>query len=115
VKSEPVPTGASGICDSAGSGASRQNLAYAYAVSGKKAEVEKLLAEVLKQKRISETGVAGICANLATKGKAFEWLEKAYGYRTIGLGSTLRTDPTFDPPRPDPRFASLLRRTNLEP
>jgi len=84
-------------------------------VSGKKAEAEKLFAEILKQKRISETGVAGICGNLAQKGKAFEWLEKAYGHRTIGVGSMLRTDPTFDPLRPDPRFASLLQRTNLEP
>jgi eukaryotic-like serine/threonine-protein kinase len=96
-------------------GPSRQGLAIAYAVAGRKAEAEKLLAEILKQKRISETGVAGIYANLGQKDKAFEWLEKAYADRTIGVGSTLKTDPTFDPVRPDPRFASLLRRMNLEP
>jgi tetratricopeptide (TPR) repeat protein len=94
---------------------SRQFLAYAYAVAGRKAEAEKLLAEILKQKRISETGVAAIYAALGEKEKAFEWLEKSYADRTIGVGSTLKTDPAFDPLRPDPRFASLLRRMNLEP
>jgi tetratricopeptide (TPR) repeat protein len=97
-----------------GNGVGRQFLAYAYAVAGRKAEAEKVLAEVLKQKRVSETGVAAIYAALGEMEKAFEWLEKSYADRTIGVGSTLKTDPSFDPLRPDPRFASLLRRMNLE-
>ena len=98
-----------------GNGAGRQNLAYAYAVAGRKADAEKLLVEILKQKRVSETVVAGIYANLGQRDKAFAWLEKSYADRTIGVGSTLKTDPAFDPLRPDPRFASLLRRMNLQP
>ena len=78
-------------------------------------EAEKALAQYLKQKRISETGVAQVYAALGEKDKAFERLEKAYADRTIGVGSTPKTDPSFDPLRSDPRFASLLRRMNLEP
>ncbi|HEV2198396.1 MAG TPA: protein kinase [Bryobacteraceae bacterium] len=98
-----------------GGGALRGALAYAYAAGGRKAEAERLLAEILKQKRVQEVGVARIYTGLGEKEKAFEWLEKSYADHTIGVGSTLKVDPSFDPLRADPRFAGLLRRMNLEP
>jgi hypothetical protein len=37
-------------------------------------------------------------------------LEKGYQDRSI---NGIRAEPSFDPLRPDPRFADLLRRMNL--
>ena len=85
-----------------GGGSLRPGLAYAYAVGGRKAEAEKLLAEILRQKRFSEVAVARIYVGLGGKEKAFEWLEKAYADRTIGVGNTLKVDPSFDPLRQGP-------------
>jgi len=59
--------------------------------------------------------VAQAYAALGEKDKAFEWLEKAFADRTIGVGNNIKTDPSFDPLRSDPRFTSILRRMNLEP
>jgi hypothetical protein len=53
---------------------------------------------------------------LGEQDEAFEWLEKSYADRSIGVGfATIKVDPQFDPLRSDPRFADLLRRMNLAP
>jgi hypothetical protein len=49
---------------------------------------------------------------LGEKDKAFEWLEKSYEDRSLGA---IKVNPAYDPLRSDPRFADLLRRTNLQP
>jgi hypothetical protein len=58
---------------------------------------------------------AKIDAGLAEKDKPFEWLEKAYEDRSIASVGFIKTNPMFDALRSDPRFADLLRRTNLQP
>ena len=53
-----------------------------------------------------------IYTGLGQKDKAFEWLERAYEARAMGI---IKAVPTLDPLRSDPRFADLLRRMNLQP
>ena len=94
-------------------------LGYAYAVAGRRLEAQKVLDklnELSKQKYVPALYRAGIYAGLGEKDKAFEWLEKSYADRSIGVGlEAPKESPTFDPLRSDPRFTDLLRRMNLQP
>ncbi|MDT5120761.1 MAG: eukaryotic-like serine/threonine-protein kinase [Acidobacteriota bacterium] len=90
-------------------------LARAYALSGKRAEALKLideLKELSRQRYVSSTFVAEIYAALGERDKAFEWLEKGYDERSIGM-LFLINDPILDSFRTDPRFQDLLRRVGL--
>jgi tetratricopeptide (TPR) repeat protein len=90
-------------------------LGDAYAVSGRRAEAEKVLnqlTELSNGKYVQALGVAIAYAGLGKEDKAFEWLEKGYQQRSIG---SINVEPAFDPLRSDPRFADLLRRMNLQP
>jgi TolB-like protein/DNA-binding winged helix-turn-helix (wHTH) protein/Tfp pilus assembly protein PilF len=93
-------------------------LGYGYAVTGKRAEAQKVLDKLnrlSKQQYVSAVWRAKIYAGLEDKDEAFEWLEKAYEDRSIVSVGYIKTNPMFDPLRSDPRFADLLRRTNLQP
>jgi TolB-like protein/DNA-binding winged helix-turn-helix (wHTH) protein/tetratricopeptide (TPR) repeat protein len=93
-------------------------LGYGYGVTGKRAEARKVLdklTELSKQKYVSAVFMAKIYAGLGEKEEAFEWLEKAYEDRSIVSVGYIKTNPMFDPLRSDPRFADLIRRTNLQP
>lgn len=89
-------------------------LAYAYAVSGKKVEAQKILAELkerAKQSPVAPAHFAIIYAGLGEKDRAFEWLEKAYKDRPGP--PLLAIDLMLDSLRSDPRFADLARRKGL--
>jgi tetratricopeptide (TPR) repeat protein len=93
-------------------------LGYGYAVTGRMAEAHGVLDklnELSKQKYVSPIWRVKIYAGLVEKDKAFEWLEKAYEDHSIVSVGYIKTNPMFDPLRSDPRFADLLRRTNLQP
>jgi len=51
---------------------------------------------------------------LGDKDKAFSLLEKCYTERNTRL-IYIRSDPSLDPLRDDPRFGAMLRRIGLEP
>ena len=53
--------------------------------------------------------IAYVYAGLGKKEKTFEWLEKSYQERALGLIG-LPTDPLWDDFRSDPRFEALLRK-----
>lgn len=92
-------------------------LAHTYAVSGRKTEARKLLAELqrLSEKRyVPATNVALVYTGLGEKDKAFTWLDKAVEEHSFGL-AYVKAEPRFDPLRSDPRFADLLHRINLRP
>ena len=92
-------------------------LGYAYAVSGNRAEAEKVLGHLRSlatQKYVPPFTIALIYSGLGDKDQAFAWLEKAYGERSVWL-TWLKVDPKFDSLRTDPRFADLLRRIRLPP
>jgi serine/threonine protein kinase/tetratricopeptide (TPR) repeat protein len=90
-------------------------LGHTYAVSGRRAEAERVLNQLKgssKQTYISPYGIAAIHAGLGEKDQAFLWLEKAYEERS-GWLIWLRAEPGSDPLRSDPRFQDLLRRIGL--
>ena len=91
-------------------------LAHAYAVSGNRAEAERLLIELGQQKQryVSPYTVATIYAGLGGKDQAFKWLDKAFEERDIWL-MNLRVDPLFKSLRSDHRFSELLGRIGLVP
>ena len=93
-------------------------LGYGYAVTGRRADAEKVLArlnQLSKREFISPVWTAKIYSGLGEKDKAFDALERAYEDRSIVSVAYIKTNPMLDPLRSDPRFAKLLRRMNLQP
>ena len=91
---------------SPGSTAFTSNLAYAYAVSGKKDQA----VAILKDLKSNAPEVALVYVGLGDKDHAMAWLEKAFVGR-LNSGVLLR--PAFDSLRSDSRFQHLLRRIGL--
>jgi TolB-like protein/DNA-binding winged helix-turn-helix (wHTH) protein/predicted negative regulator of RcsB-dependent stress response len=98
---------------SKGSTAFTANLAYAYAVSGRRNEAVKIL-NALKNR--SQNGfsnapeIALVYVGLDQKDQAMAWLEKAFEER---FSPWVLMRPAFDPLRSDTRFQDLLHRIGL--
>jgi len=93
-------------------------LGYGYAVTGRRTDAQRMLdklEELSKRKYVSPVWRAKIYAGLGDKDKAFQWLEKAIEDRSVVSVGYIKMNPMFDPLRSDPRYAYLLRRTNLQP
>ena len=92
-------------------------LGHAYAMSGKRAEAQKVLAELkelLKGRYVPAYEIAIVYVGLGDKAQALEWLEKAYEDHSFRL-TFIKTWPELDSLRGEPRFQELLRRMNLAP
>jgi tetratricopeptide (TPR) repeat protein len=74
--------------------------------------ISEVLEEQSKRGYIDPVNIAVAHAILDDKDKAFFWLEKAFAEKS-GAIRTLKTVPSFDHLRSDPRFADLLRRMNI--
>ena len=88
---------------------------YIYAVWGKRAEAEKIIAELKRQSKnssVSPWGIALIYTGLGESDQAFEWLDKAYNDRAFDL-QYAKVDPRFATLRSDPRFQKLLKRMGI--
>ena len=91
-------------------------LAYGYAIAGRKSETRKLLAELLEREKtgyVSPTYIAMTCAALEDNDRAFEWMQKACDERATLLPGILNADPRLDALRADARYSELLRRVGL--
>ncbi len=91
------------------------SLAHAFALAGKRAEAEKLLAELRERsgsEYVSSYLIAEIYVALGEKEAAFKSLDKAYDERSIDL-VLVKVDPRLDQLRDDPRFKDVLKRLNL--
>ena len=92
-------------------------LGHAYAVSGSRAEAQKILDGFLTRSKrgyFPAWAIATVYIGLGDKDQAFDWLGKAVEERGE-YAVWLKTDPLYDPLRSDPRFPDLLRRLNLAP
>jgi hypothetical protein len=93
------------------------NLAWAYAVAGRRPEARRALQRLIAASRlryVSPLDVAEIYGALGERRQAFTWLERAYRGRDPWL-VLLSVEPKLDPLRGDPRFALLSRRVRAEP
>lgn len=91
-------------------------LGYAYAVAGRHVEAQKVLAELQALTPLSDSSLYNISiiyGALGQKDQAFQWLEKALIAQQVP-SRDLQYDYKLDALRPDPRYADLLRRHELE-
>jgi eukaryotic-like serine/threonine-protein kinase len=91
--------------------------AYIYAVTGRRAEAQRLLDKLLelsRQRYVSSFAIVFPYVGLGDKDKAIYWLNRAYETRSDGLIG-LKVYWSLDPLRSDPRFQDLQRRVGLTP
>ncbi len=89
------------------------SLAHAYAMTGRKAEAEKILHDLENRSKDSPASpyiLATIYAGLGEKDKAMQLLEKAYDEKSLELSWHVKADPRIDNLRSDPRFQALVQR-----
>ncbi|HWX36245.1 MAG TPA: winged helix-turn-helix domain-containing protein [Steroidobacteraceae bacterium] len=95
------------------SGAFDSNLAYVYAVSGRKVEAIKIVKDLEArhdQNPVADANVALIYVGLGDHDQAMIWLNNAYEAR---FNPSVLLRPAFDTLRSDARFQDLLRRIGL--
>lgn len=88
------------------------SLGFAYAVSGRRAEAQRILAtlKALSQRRyVSGLYMAIVYTGLNDHDQAIDYLNKAYESRHPGL-VLIRVDPIFDNLRSNDSFKQLVRR-----
>jgi TolB-like protein len=91
------------------------SLGYIYALAGNKTAARVIannLERLSKQSYYDPIKIAYIYAALGEKDRAFDWLEKAYDERSVGM-QWINVTPRLDNLRADPRFSSLQRRIGL--
>jgi serine/threonine protein kinase/Tfp pilus assembly protein PilF len=100
---------------SQGGAASLALLGYSHARLGDRNEALRILDElgaVSKRSFVTAFFFALVYAGLEDKDQAFMWLEKACEERFNRL-AYLKVEALWDPLRPDPRFAELVRRVGI--
>src|SRR5262249_8744716 len=91
-------------------------LARAYALAGRPQDALRLLDELHRRRQqgsVPSAAFLNAYLGLGDKERAFDWLERAVEERS-NIVKLLKVHPLFDPLRGDPRFASYLRRANLQ-
>lgn len=87
------------------------NLAYSYALSGRKNEALKILNDLKNQHTFSNAPeIALVYVGLNDRDQAMAWLEKAYAER---FNPSVLLRPAFDPLRSDARFQNLVHRIGI--
>jgi TolB-like protein/Flp pilus assembly protein TadD len=90
-------------------------LGHAYAVSGKRAEAEAILAEIHARTNPADTASfsgIGTLIGLGEKELALKAIDKGFAKGAEDM-MWLKVDPRVDPLRDDPRFQSLLQRADF--
>jgi len=84
-------------------------------MAGRRGDAEKLIDELKdlsKRRYVSAHAFTWIHLGLGDKDRAFEWLEKAFGYHSFTL-ATMRISPLLEPLRDDPRWKDLAHRIGV--
>ena len=92
-------------------------LAETYARAGQRSESQRLLAELLQQRKLKYVDayyLAEVYAALGDREKALRTLEDAYEERSSNI-VWLKWEPKFDGLRSDPRYVDLIKRIGLSP
>jgi TolB-like protein/Tfp pilus assembly protein PilF len=92
-------------------------LAETYARAGRRSDSQRLLAELIQQRRLKYVDayyLARIYAALGDKEKALQTLEEAYNERSSNI-VWLKWEPKFDGLRSDSRYVDLIKRIGLSP
>ena len=85
---------------------------YIFALQGKRAEAEKIIADLQKlstTQYVPPFELAIVYASLGNRDQTFFWLDKAFADRSENLGF-IRNMPLFDSIRDDARYAELMRK-----
>jgi tetratricopeptide (TPR) repeat protein len=91
------------------------DLAHVYAVSGRKSEARRLLAELTERSKsefVPSWLFVIVNTGLGENDRAFEWLRKGLSEVPSNIDS-LKVDPRMDPLRSDARYPEMLRRMGL--
>jgi tetratricopeptide (TPR) repeat protein len=86
-------------------------LGHVLGVSGKKAEAEIVLGELVdvsKRAYVPAHELAAVCLGLGRRQEALQWLRRAFEERS-GLMIYLRLEPALDPLRSEQAFAELVQ------
>ena len=95
--------------------AALSQLGHSYGLLGRREEAMSVIRELetkFENKTADAKDIAVVYTGLGDKDKAFEWLEKAFAYRSFHL-TTLNIEPLFDPLHDDPRWSDLKRRVGI--
>jgi TolB-like protein len=90
-------------------------LAYVLATTGRTAEAEKSLAELLalaNRKYVPPFNIALVCAGLGKDDLTLEWLERGVQDRDVRM--TFLRDPKWDRLRKNARFREILKQVGLD-
>jgi TolB-like protein/Flp pilus assembly protein TadD len=92
----------------------RGHVGYTFALMGNRERANDILGSLLREYNEEDFRafpIAEIYIGLGDKDLAFAWMHRVIDQKDWTI--CLKADPLFDPLRPDPRFATLLRRVNL--
>ena len=90
------------------------SLAYAYAVSGRREDALRIVAELkaASEKVSLSYLIAYVYTGLGDTDEALDWLEKTFNEHRID--PSIRTDPVFSSLGQEPRFQELIKKLGLE-
>jgi len=91
----------------------KASLGYAYAASGDRAKAEQILRELddlARKQYVSPALPASVYLGLGEKGKALDWIEKAYEDRDPMLW--WNTDRLYDSVRNESRFQAIIQKVD---
>jgi hypothetical protein len=95
----------------------KRSLGYGYAISGKREDALKIVAD-LEQARTKGLSrpydIAMTFAGLGENSKALDLLEEAYEEHSIVSIPLINAEPAFAGLRTEPRFRALLKKLDLE-
>jgi len=97
------------------SNASLAQIGHVYGRLGRVNDARAIITELegkFANKTADGRDVAEVYVGLGDNDRAFEWLERSFGYRSFSL-STIRIEPLLDPLHDDPRWKDLARRIGI--